>query len=156
MRFLESLPALGKLNKSEKNNMENFKGSIALVKDQIDEYLSVMRIGVITSIDDSSLFAQLAFADSSSARFASKDILLLKDKAELYTFLLSSPEKIPLGDFKLLFQVSMLQDRGDSSSHISACQLLKSSPSALTLATEPLSERLQSRHTGHQANTPSR
>lgn len=136
--------------------MENFNGSIAVVKDQIDEYLSVMRIGVITSVDDSSLFAQLTFADSSSARFASKDILLLKDKADLYTFLLSSPEKIPIGDFKLLFQVSMLQDRGDSSSLISACQLLKSSPSALVMATDALSERLQSRQTDRPLNTQSR
>lgn len=136
--------------------MENFQASIAVVKDHLDEYLSVMRIGVITSVDDSALFAQLTFADSSSARFASKDILLLKDKADLYTFLLSSPEKIPIGDFKLLFQVSMLQDRGDSASLISACQLLKSSPSALDLATDSLSERLQSRHTEHLVNTRSR
>ena len=136
--------------------MENFHGSIAVVKDHIDEYLSVMRIGVITSVDNSLLFAQLTFADSSSARFASKDILLLKDKADLYTYLLSSPEKIPIGDFKLLFQVSMLQDRGDSSSLISAFQLLKSSPSALDMATDALSERLQSRHTEHLVNTPSR
>jgi len=136
--------------------MENFNGIVALVKDQIDEYLSVMRIGVITSVDDSSLFANLTFADSSSGRFASKEVMLLKDKADLYTFLLSSPEKIPLGDFKLLFQVSMLQDRGDSSSLISACQLLKSSPSALELATDSLSQRLESRHTGHVVNTPTR
>jgi len=136
--------------------MENFNGIVALVKDQIDEYLSVMRIGVITSVDESSLFANLTFADSSSGRFASTEVMLLKDKADLYTFLLSSPEKIPLGDFKLLFQVSMLQDRGDSSSLISACQLLKSSPSALELATDSLSQRLESRHTGPVVNTLTR
>lgn len=122
--------------------MENIIGSIAMVKDHIDEYLSLMRIGVISAVDDGLLFAQLTFSDLTKARFASKEILLLKDKAELYTLLLSGTEKIPLGDFKLLFQVNMLQDRGDVSSLIHACQLLKPAPGAIELATDTLSARL--------------
>ncbi|RZM20695.1 MAG: hypothetical protein EOO88_35445 [Pedobacter sp.] len=124
--------------------MENIIGSIAMVKDRIDEYLSLMRIGVISSVDDGALFAQLTFADLTNSSFPAKEILLLKDKAELYTLLLSGGANIPLADFKLLFQVNMLQDRGDASSLIQACQLLKASPSAIELATVKLSARLVS------------
>ncbi|WP_231461762.1 hypothetical protein [Pedobacter sp. Leaf132] len=123
--------------------MENLIGNIAMVKDRIDEYLSLMRIGVISSVDESLLFARITFADLNNSSFPAKEVLILKDKSELYTLLLSRADKIPLEDYKLLFQVNMLQDRGDSSSQIQACQLLKSSPTAIDLATDKLSARLE-------------
>jgi len=157
MRFRVSLPDLLKRSKSKKNeNMENFNGTIAVVKDRIDEYVSRMRIGVITAIDDNALFAELTFADLTSARFACSELQVLKNKTELYTLLLSSPEKIPAGDFKLLFQVNMLQDRGDVSSLIEACQLIKSTPSALALATQKLSDRLENKSQSAALNLHSR
>ena len=136
--------------------MENIIGSVAMVRDRIDEYLSLMRIGVVSSVDDNSLFAQLTFSDLSQARFASKEIYVLKDKAELYTQLLSGAAKVPLTDFKLLFQVNMLQDRGDASSLIQACQLLKSSPTAILLATDKLSTRLEMNLSSQQQSSHSR
>lgn len=136
--------------------MENIIGSIAMVKDHIDEYLSLMRIGVISAVDDGLLFAELTFSDLTKARFQSKEILLLKDKAELYALLLSGAEKIPLGEFKLLFQVNMLQDRGDASSLIQACQLLKPAPDAIALATDTLSARLITNAQGLGQALPSR
>ena len=136
--------------------MENIIGSIAMVRDRIDEYLSLMRIGVVSSVDDNLLFAQLTFSDLSQARFASKEIYVLKDKAELYTKLLSGAEKIPLIDYKILFQVNVLQDRGDASSLIQACQLLKSSPTAILLATDRLSTRLEMNLSSQQQSSHSR
>ncbi|MDN3586169.1 hypothetical protein QWY86_05795 [Pedobacter aquatilis] len=136
--------------------MENIIGSVAMVRDRIDEYLSLMRIGVVSSVDDNSLFAQLTFSDLSQARFASKEIYVLKDKAELYTQLLSGAAKVSLTDFKLLFQVNMLQDRGDASSLIQACQLLKSSPTSIFLATDKLSTRLEMNLSSQQQSSHSR
>lgn len=119
--------------------MENIHGTIAMV--QLDPHgLLQPRIGVISSIGDHS--AELKFADRRNESFDSSEIRVLIDRQSLYRWLLSSASNIPVNDFKILFQVNMLQDRGDLSSLLNAYQLLKSSPGAALHVTEPLSDLL--------------
>ena len=133
--------------------MENFNGTIAMVNVAGVGESKEMRIGIISSVDAQAGHADITFASLQKERFALSEIHLLKDRHTLYQMLMSTSAKIPLGDFKALFKVNMLQDRGDPSSLLDAFQILKSSPSATAMATDQLHERLGFNRRPEPANT---
>ncbi|RZK35379.1 MAG: hypothetical protein EOO90_29285 [Pedobacter sp.] len=122
--------------------MENLNGTIAMVNGASVGTSKEMRIGIISLVDVQTGHADITFASLQKERVALSEIHLLKDRHTLYQMLMSTSASIPLGDFKTLFKVNMLQDRGDPSSLLDAFQILKSSPTAAAMATDQLDERL--------------
>jgi len=103
-----------------------------------------LKIGMISSIDAAQGRAKIAFGDFSSANLPAPDILVLKDKNQLYRDLLTSASVMETADFKAVFKVSMLQDRPGSAALMEALELLKDRPGALQLATVSLQEKINS------------
>ena len=110
------------------------------------EHPASLRIGIISSADLERARVELTFGNLSQQTFELNQVHVLKSRHSLYELLLSSSSSIAIGDFKTLFKVNMLQDRGDASSLLDAFQLLKSQPSAMMSATEPLSLLLGRAH----------
>ena len=132
--------------------MENFNGTIALVSEINGGVVKQMQIGIISAVDPLLGKVDITFASLQKEQFALHQVHVLKDRHSLYQLLMSASGSIPLGDFKTLFKVNMLQDRGDPSALLDAFQLLKFSPSAAALATDPLGERLHVAEIPQQAN----
>ncbi|WP_316806855.1 hypothetical protein [Pedobacter agri] len=132
--------------------MENFNGTIAMVSDRSDGESKQMQIGIISAVDQMLGRVDITFATLEKEQFAFDQVHVLKDRHALYQLLMSASGSIPLGDFKTLFKVNMLQDRGDPSALLDAFQLLKHSPSAAALATDTLGERMHLAENLQQAN----
>jgi len=120
--------------------MQNYSGMLVLAHGQADDKL---KIGMISSIDAAQGRAKISFGDFSSANLSSGDILVLKDKNQLYRDLLTSAAAMETADFKAVFKVSMLQDRPGSAALLEALELLKDRPGALELATVSLEANLK-------------
>lgn len=120
---------------------ENMTGSPVLIPSE-STGSAYMRIGVLTAIDLEKAEARVSFAAGGSADHSLSEIRTLKDKDALYRDLLTGSAEIDIGDFKRLFQVNMLQDRGNISALVDALILLKDSPRAVMAATESLDVKL--------------
>jgi len=121
--------------------MDNFIGTIAIF--QPEGALETAKIGVISAISDTPGLVDMRFGSLEKHSVSTADLRVLIDRQSLYRMLLSEALNLGTADFKTLFQVNMLQDRGDISSLLQAYQLLKSSSSAVMMATIPLSAHLQ-------------
>lgn len=120
--------------------MQNYSGMLVLARGQAAE--DKLKIGMISSIDAALGRAKIAFGDFSSANLPAPDILVLKDKNQLYRDLLTSAAGMETADFKAVFKVSMLQDRPGSAALMEALELLKDRPGALELATVSLEQKI--------------
>lgn len=100
------------------------------------------RPGVISGIDYRLGLAKIAFGDLSVGQMAMADVLVLKDKNVLYKELMTSGAAMDMKDFKVVFQVNMLQERSTPESLLAALELLKSSPGAIRHATVSLESEL--------------
>lgn len=120
---------------------ENMTGSPVLIPSASRDSV-FMRIGVLTALDLEKGEARVSFATGGSSLQSLADVRTLKNKDILYRDLLTNAAQIDIGDFKKLFQVNMLQDRGNISAMVDALILLKDSPSAVMAATESLDAKL--------------
>lgn len=117
---------------------DELNGSLVMVIDRQNPGAAA-RIGLMGEIDNEQNSAHVSFGDLHREIVDANDIRLLKDRSSLYRDLLSQTADINLGDFKTLFKINMLQDRGDPASILEAYHLLQNNPSAITSATDILS-----------------
>jgi len=118
---------------------DELNGSLIIVIDRQNPGAAA-RIGLMGEINIDQNSAHVSFGDLHREIVDVNDIRLLKDRSSLYRHLLSSTADIDLGDFKTLFKINMLQDRGDPASILEAYHLLKNNPSAINSATDILSD----------------
>lgn len=117
---------------------DELNGSLVMVIDRQNPGAAA-RIGLMGEIDNEQNSAHVSFGDLHREIVDANDIRLLKDRSSLYRDLLSQTADINLGDFKTLFKINMLQDRGDPASILEAYHLLQNNPSAINSATDILS-----------------
>ena len=117
---------------------DELNGSLVMVIDRQNPGTAA-RIGLMGEIDNEQNSAHVSFGDLHREIVDANDIRLLKDRSSLYRDLLSQTADINLGDFKTLFKINMLQDRGDPASILEAYHLLQNNPSAINSATDILS-----------------
>jgi len=138
-RYPRSLPTAW--DKSlEINFMENFLGNLVLIPQQGNSAENLFRIGAIQQIDHNTRRASIAFSDLSVLEMPFEKVLLLKNPAELYRYILQNAKDISSTDFKVLLRVNMLQESVGTDQLISATAMLANSPSAALQATRSLDE----------------
>jgi len=118
---------------------DELNGSLVMVIDRQNPGAAA-RIGLMGEINDDQNSAHVSFGDLHREIVDANDIRLLKDRSSLYRDLLSQTAGIDIGDFKTLFKINMLQDRGDPASILEAYHLLQNNPSAINSATDILSD----------------
>ena len=113
-------------------------GSLIIVLDRQNPD-GAARIGIIgkSSIDNNKV--DVTFGNLHQESVDVNNVRFLKERSNLYSYLLSSTSDINLGDFKTLFKINMLQDRGDPASILEAYHLLQKNPNAINSATDSLS-----------------
>jgi hypothetical protein len=116
---------------------DELNGSFIMVIDRQNPGAAA-RIGLMGEINIDQNSAHVSFGDLHREIVDANDIRVLKDRSSLYRDLLSKTADIDLGDFKTLFKINMLQDRGDPASILEAYHLLQNNPSAINSATDIL------------------
>ncbi|WP_443944246.1 hypothetical protein ACJVDH_15150 [Pedobacter sp. AW1-32] len=82
--------------------MENFIGNLVLISLQGNSVENPFRIGAIRQIDHNNRRASIAFSDLSVLEMPFEKVLLLKNPAELYRYILQNSKEISSrfkGDF---------------------------------------------------------
>ncbi|WP_316796661.1 hypothetical protein [Pedobacter agri] len=117
---------------------DELNGSLIIVLDQQNPD-GAARIGIIGKISIDTNKVDVTFGNLHQESVDVNNVHFLKDRSNLYSYLLSNTSDINLGDFKTLFKINMLQDRGDPASILEAYHLLQKNPSAINSATDSLS-----------------
>ncbi|GAA4339647.1 hypothetical protein GCM10023149_50480 [Mucilaginibacter gynuensis] len=111
--------------------MENttLAGTLALVHPEIRTDPSAMQgqVGIITYADNRSDDVYLRFENGRESRYASDAVLILKNKADLLNDLKNNTH-IQVADFKDLYKVGILQDRGRPADVVQALQIAANNP----------------------------
>ncbi len=121
---------------------EDLYGALVILSHSAENGNATMRIGRIHALHLHTHQADITFFDLHRQRVKIKEIRILKNRSLLYRLLLAQTRSISSEAFKTLFQINMLQDRGDMNSVLRAYKLLQANPSLIPSATDPLTDRL--------------
>lgn len=112
------------------NNNHDLKGTIALVHPELpnDPANQQGQIGIITYIDPSKDELYLSFKNGREAVYSADALLKLPDRQELMTELMNNTDHLVVDDFKDLYKIGMLLDRGSSRDTWRALEIARDNP----------------------------
>ncbi|MFD1257733.1 hypothetical protein ACFQ3S_13070 [Mucilaginibacter terrae] len=108
---------------------QNLEGTLVLVKPgpEIDRDAKRGQIGVLTYVR-SETENYVRFPEGGEAFYPSAQVMMLKDKQEIFNDLTSNGSSMPLDDFKAMYKIMLLQDRGTSQALFSALAIANDHP----------------------------
>ncbi|PAW95453.1 hypothetical protein CKK33_18885 [Mucilaginibacter sp. MD40] len=111
--------------------MENqtLAGTLVLVKPDLEIGPDAKRgqIGVLTYAR-SETENYVKFPEGGEAYYPAEQVLMLKDKQEIFNDLTSNGSSMPLNDFKGMYKIMLLQDRGTSQALYAALAIANDHP----------------------------
>lgn len=108
---------------------QNLVGTIVLVQPDLENDSGMKRghIGVLTmSFSEKENYVR--FPEGGEAYFPAAQVMMLKDKQEVFNDLTNNGSSMPLDDFKAMYKIMLLQDRGTSQAIYSALAIANDSP----------------------------
>ena len=110
-------------------NFENLNGSLVLVRPDFhdDPVGQQGKVGVVYYAREGDEI-YISLLNGAQGLYHSQDLLLLKHKAEILRELNNSGTAMNLGDFKALYKVMLLQEKGTSTAMVTALQLAAEHP----------------------------
>lgn len=111
-------------------NNENLIGTLALVHPEFknDPARKQGQVGVITYVgkDDHKIY--MSFPGRGECVYDGEVIMRLKDKNAVLEALVNEGDHMDVNDFKDLYKVTILQDRGTSTGLLSALEIARDNP----------------------------
>ncbi|GAC1310459.1 MAG: hypothetical protein NVSMB24_27750 [Mucilaginibacter sp.] len=108
---------------------QNLVGTIVLVQLDLENDTGPKRghIGVLTmSFSEKENYVR--FPEGGEAYFPAAQVMMLKDKQEVFNDLTNNGSSMPLDDFKAMYKIMLLQDRGTSQAIYSALAIANDNP----------------------------
>jgi len=104
-------------------------GTLVLVKPdlEIDPDGKRGQIGVLTYAR-SETENYVRFAEGGEAFYPAAQVMMLKDKRDIFNDLTSNGSSMPLHDFKAMYKIMLLQDRGTSQALYAALAIVNDRP----------------------------
>jgi hypothetical protein len=119
---------------------KNLTGTIVLVQPDMENGTDEKRgqIGVLT-LPISRNENYVRFPEGNEAFYPAHQVLMLKDKQEVINDLTNNGSSMSVDDFKAMYKIMLLQDRGTSQSLYSAMAIAKDHPGVQERVLEPIS-----------------
>ena len=122
--------------------MENqtLTGTLVLVQPDLENDVGPKRghIGVLT-MTFSEKENYVRFPEGGEAYFPAEQVMMLKDKQTVFNDLTNNGSSMPLDDFKAMYKIMLLQDRGTSQALYSALAIANDNPGVQERVLEPIS-----------------
>jgi hypothetical protein len=83
----------------------------------------------------------LTFEDGQKAIYHPAELLMLRNKQEVFTDLSVNGTAMAIGDFKALYKIMMLQDRETFNANVAALEIARDHPGIRRRALEPPSQQ---------------
>lgn len=108
---------------------ENLTGTIVLVRPDLENDPDTKRgqIGVLT-LAFSEKENYVRFPEGGEAYYPAGQVMMLKDKKQVFDDLTNNGSSMPLDDFKAMYKIMLLQDRGTSQALYSALAIANDHP----------------------------
>jgi len=100
------------------------------------------KIGIITSADLEADDFYVSFGKGEQARYPSGTLLVLREGSEIYQDLLTRHKELEKQDFKNLFEINLLQQKGSAKSIKDAMNIALKSDTLLTYGMTTLQDKL--------------
>jgi hypothetical protein len=78
------------------------------------------------------------FPEGGEAYYPAEQVLMLKDKQEVFNDLTNNGSSMPLDDFKAMYKIMLLQDRGTSQALFSALAIANDNPGVQEKVLQPI------------------
>lgn len=108
---------------------QNLAGSLVLVQPDLENSPEEKKghIGVLTYAR-SETENYVSFPEGGEAYYPAGQVMMLKDKQEIFADLTNNGSSMPLDDFKAMYKIMLLQDRGTSQALYSALAIANDHP----------------------------
>lgn len=118
---------------------ENLTGTLVLVRPDLENDPGKKRgyIGVLT-LAFSEKENYVRFPEGGEAYYPAEQVMMLKDKQEVFNDLTNNGSSMPLDDFKAMYKIMLLQDRGTSQALYSALAIANDNPGIQERVLEPI------------------
>jgi hypothetical protein len=121
--------------------MENqtLAGTLVLVRPDLENDTGPKHghIGVLT-LAFSEKENYVKFPEGGEAYYPAEQVLMLKDKQEVFNDLTNNGSSMPLDDFKAMYKIMLLQDRGTSQALYSALAIANDNPGVQEKVLQPI------------------
>jgi hypothetical protein len=110
-------------------NKENLNGTLVLVKPEpeMDTGQGKGHIGVLTYAR-SKEENYVQYPEGGEAFYHADQVMMLKDKQQVFNDLTQNGSAMPVEDFKAMYKIMLLQDRGTSQALFSALAIARDHP----------------------------
>lgn len=110
-------------------NFENLNGALVLVRPDFhdDPARQQGKIGVVTYAREAADIS-VSMLGGKLANYSSQDLMQLRHKVDILQQLNDSGTDMKLDDFKALYKIMLLQDKGTSAALVNALQLAAEKP----------------------------
>ena len=111
-------------------NNQNLIGSLALVHPELenDPARKQGQIGVIMYVGKETHEIYMSFPGTGEGIYHGDAVMRLKDKHEVLGSLVNEGDQMNVEDFKDLYKVTILQDRGTTTGTLSALEIARDNP----------------------------
>jgi hypothetical protein len=118
---------------------ENLTGTHVLVLPDLENDTGTKRghIGVLT-MTFSEKENYVKFPEGGEAYFPAAQVMMLKDKQAVFNDITNNGSSMPLDDFKAMYKIMLLQDRGTSQAVYSALAIANDNPGIQERVLEPI------------------
>jgi len=120
-------------------NNENLNGTLVLVRPDltIDPANGQGKVAIVTYDSEQSKAIYVAFNNGKEAVYAPEFLLKLKDKKTILDDLMANGSAMPVDDFKDLYKISLLLDRGTSTAQWQALEIAGQNPAIWDKSMQP-------------------
>lgn len=118
---------------------QNLAGTLVLVQPDLENEPGAKRgqIGVLT-LAFSEKENYVRFPEGGEAFYPAEQVMMLKDKQAVFNDLTNIGSSMPLDDFKAMYKIMLLQDRGTSQALYSALAIANDHPGVQERVLEPI------------------
>lgn len=118
---------------------QNLAGTLVLVQPGLESEPGAKRgqIGVLT-VAFSEKENYVRFPEGGEAYYPAEQVMMLKDKQEVFNDLTNIGSSMPLDDFKAMYKIMLLQDRGTSQALYSALAIANDNPGVQEKVLQPI------------------
>jgi hypothetical protein len=120
-------------------NNESLNGTLVLVRPDltIDPANGRGKVAIVTYDREQSKEVYVAFNNGKEGIYLSEFLLKLKDKKDILSDLTANGSAMPLANFKDLYKISLLLDRGTNTAHWQALEIAGQNPALWDKALQP-------------------
>ncbi|MEB0249897.1 hypothetical protein QN344_07100 [Mucilaginibacter sp. 5B2] len=127
---------------------DDLTGTSILVHPEFDDDPAQKKgqVGIVTSADLENDDIYVSFGKGENARYSSNALLVFKPANVIYTLLMNDARKASQADFKVLFQVNLMQQHGTTQTIRNAMYMVKDNPVVREFSMDTLKNQLSINH----------